>query len=204
LVSVTMTLPQSRIEFDETVESIQDVEQLKPDPGHTANASAASELSSCSSDLHDDVEHDDVEKVHSGEIMLALTQEFSEGKSQKRNAPPGTSISSWELGAEVLNFNRTFLPPDAFYFHDVVYATRDALEDALDTEIVETVILEFLVVDPRFFVVNIPDFGHVPALWYRWAQQFVMRPGRHGWEALCEAPATAVLRSGALSKCTEE
>jgi hypothetical protein len=202
LVSVTMSLPPSRIESDEPLESFQDVKYLKPeDPGHTANVSASSELSSYSSEWHDSVE-----RFHSGEIMFALTQEFqNDVPVRKRLAPPGTSISSWELGAEVLNFSRSLMPGDAFYFHDLVYATRDSLQEALDAENVEELIIQFLGVDPKFFVVSIPDLGYSPITWHRWAQQFALHPGaRNGWEALCDAPATAVARSRVLHSQDEE
>jgi hypothetical protein len=208
LVSVTMSLPPSRIEFDEPLESFHDVKsfqevkcQQPEDPGHTANVSASSELSSYSSEWHDSVE-----RFQSGEIMFALTQEFqNDVPVRKRLSPPGTSISSWELGAEVLKFSRSLLPDDAFYFHDLVYATRDSLQEALDAENVENLIIEFLAGDPRFFVVSIPDLGYSPITWHRWAQQFLLHPGAfNGWEALCDAPATAVARSGVLSSADVE
>merc|ERR1712173_246856 len=58
LISVTMSLPPSRVEFGNTWDSFREVKYLKAaqNPVHTSNVSASSELSSHSSEWHDSVE----------------------------------------------------------------------------------------------------------------------------------------------------
>jgi len=199
LVSVTMTLPPSRIQFDETPKSLPAVKYLEPESAaavHKTSVSASSELSSNSSEWYSSAEEEIEKKFSLFEIFEGKRQGVSRGRPVYRGDWAGLA-----LGAQVLAHNRSLMPEGTFYFHDLVYTTRDFLIEALDNEVVEDLVIEFVGVDPKYFVVNIPDMGCSPLSWHRWAQQFMMRTSdENGWLTCCDAPSTAVARSGIL-KC---
>jgi hypothetical protein len=158
LVSVTMSLPPSRVEFEEapvsfpelkastpqdSVHSIDEIvpqasqvpetECLKPEsPKHSVTVSACSGASSRSSDWYDDIEE---EKRNSGEVNFAAIEE-----EESR-----------------------LLPEHCFHFNDLFEAVRDGLANALDAQpFVEGIIFEMLALDPKLFDTSVIDLGFSP------------------------------------------